>query len=147
MNKDLEHLRWLSIGFYVYAALTALFACFPFIHLFIGIAMVTGSFESEKNPPPAAVGWIFIGAASIFILMGFALAICSFLAGKYLKQQTKYTFCFVMAVINCMFAPLGTLLGIFTIIVLLRDSVKPLFNGGYSPQSFNQTGFNPPDWK
>lgn len=148
MNKDLEHLRWLSTGFYVYAALTALLACFPFIHLFIGIGLVSGSFEDGKNqPPPLFVGWMFIGVALIFILSGFALAICNLLAAKYLKQQSKYTFCFVMAVINCMFAPLGTLLGVFTIIVLLRDSVKTLFNGGFAPQGFNRTGFNPPDWK
>ncbi len=143
MNKDLEHLGWLSVSFYVYAGLTALFACFPFIHLFIGIAMVSGSFEQENNPPPAAFGWFFIGIASIFILLGFTLAVCNLLAGKYLKQQTKYTFCFVFAAINCMFAPLGTVLGVFTIIVLLRDSVKAMFNG---QQNFSQFSA-PPNWQ
>lgn len=141
MNKDLEHLRWLSVSFYVYAGLTALFACIPFIHLFIGIAMVSGRFDEGENSPPPFFGWLFIGMASIFIVSGFALAVCNFLAGKYLKEQTKYTFCFVIAVINCMFAPLGTVLGIFTIIVLLRDSVKPLFER----QNFSQ--FNNPSWR
>jgi hypothetical protein len=147
MNKDLEHLRWLSIGFYVYAGIIALFACLPFIHLFFGIAMLSGAFEGEKNPPPPIVGWMFIAVALIFILSGFALAICNLLAGNYLRRHTKHTFCFVIGVLNCMFMPLGTLLGVFTIIVLLRDSVKALFEGGYAPQNFNQTGFNPPDWK
>jgi hypothetical protein len=142
MNKDLEHLKWLSIGFYVYAGLTALFACFPFIHLAIGIAIVTGQLDEGKNPPPAAFGWLFVGAASIFILIGWAIAICSFLAGKYIKQQKNYTFIFVMAAVACMFAPLGTVLGVFTIIVLLRDSVKALFEG-----QNNQFGSTPPDWK
>jgi len=142
MNKDLEHLGWLSVSFYVYAGLTALFACFPFIHVFIGIAMVSGNFDQGANPPPPAFGWLFIGLGSIFIILGFTLAICNFLAGKYLKQQSKYTFCFVMAVINCMFAPLGTVLGVFTIIVLLRDSVKPLFE----KQNFSQFG-NPSCWR
>lgn len=133
MNKDLEHLRWLSIGFYMNAGISLLFALFPFIHLFIGIAMVSGKFEDGKNPPPLFFGWFFIGIASFLILMGFALAVCNFLAGKFLKEKTKYTFCFVMAAVNCMFAPLGTVLGIFTIIVLARESVKALFNGGYNP--------------
>ena len=142
MNKDLEHLKWLSIGFYVYAALTALFACIPIIHLALGIAMITGNLDEGNNPPPPFLGWFFVGIGSIVILIGWALAIASLLAGKYLKQQKNYTFIFVMAVINCMFAPLGTVLGIFTIIVLLRDSVKQLFNGqDYSPD------YNPPDWK
>ena len=143
MNQDLEHLKWLSISFYVYAGLTALFSCIPFIHLSIGIAMVTGSFGDDVKAPPQAFGWFFIGIASIFILLGFTLAVCNFLAGKYLKQQKNYTFCFVIAVISCMFAPLGTVLGVFTIIVLLRESVKGLFNGQYN---FSQSNA-PTNWQ
>lgn len=141
MNKDSEHLKWLSISFYVYAGLTAFISLFPFIHLSIGIAMVSGAFENGVDAPPPFVGWMFIGIASVFILSGFALAVCSFLAGKYLKQQKNYTFCFVIAVISCMFAPLGTVLGVFTIIVLLRDSVKALFNGQTFSQFDNQTNW------
>ncbi len=33
-----------------------------------------------------------------------------------------------MAGVACMFMPFGTVLGVFTIIVLLRDSVKELFS-------------------
>ncbi len=142
MNKDLEHLRWLSIGFYVYAGLTALFSCFPIIHLVLGIAMITGKLDEGANPPPPFFGWFFVVFAAIFILGGWSVAVASFLAGKYLTQQKNYTFIFVMAVISCMFAPFGTVIGIFTIVVLLRDSVKQLFNRyDYSP------GFNPPEWK
>jgi hypothetical protein len=32
-----------------------------------------------------------------------------------------------MAAVECLFMPFGTVLGIFTIVVLNRDSVKPLF--------------------
>lgn len=142
MDKDLEHLRMLSIGYYVYAAITAVFACIPFIHLFMGIAMISGAFEGDKNPPPPFFGWMFITMGGLFIVLGWATAICTFLAGKYLKQKTHYTFCLVMAGINCMFAPLGTVLGVFTIIVLLRDSVKQLFNG----QSFS-TNYEPQSWQ
>lgn len=143
MNKDLEHLRWLSIGFYVNAGISLVFALFPFIHLFIGIAAVTGKLDDGKNSPPPFFGWFFIGIASFFILMGFAMAVCNFLAGKFLKQQTKYTFCFVLAAVNCMFAPFGTILGIFTIIVLARESVKALFNGGYNAAQFGGR----PNWQ
>ena len=36
----------------------------------------------------------------------------------------------VVAGVACTFAPLGTALGVFTIIVLMRDSVKELFEAG-----------------
>jgi hypothetical protein len=148
MNQDLEHLKWLSIGFYINAGLTALFACIPFVHLFMGIAIVTHSLpgDSKGGPPPAVFGWFFIVLGAFFILCGWALAICFFLAGRYLKGQTRYVFCMVMAAFALMFAPLGTILGVFTIIVLLRDSVKDLFNGNLSVQVPNQS-FDPPNWR
>jgi len=143
MNKDLEHLKLLSIGFYIYAGLTALFACFPIIHLVVGIAMITGRMNEGQNPPPPEFGWFFVGLASVFILSGWALAIASLLAGRFIKQQKKYMFVFVVACIICAFAPLGTILGVFTIVVLLRESVKALFER----QNFPQFGNTPPDWR
>jgi hypothetical protein len=41
MNKDLEHLRLLSIFHYVVGGILALFACFPIIHLIMGIMFLT----------------------------------------------------------------------------------------------------------
>ena len=144
MNKGLEQLRLLSIGYYVAAGLTALFSCIPFIHLAIGIAIVSGKLDGEAKPPPPELGWIFVAGASVFILIGWSLAIGSFLAGRFIARQKNYTFIFVMAIINCMFAPVGTIVGVFTFIVLLRDSVKALFDGkSFAPPAGNQA----PDWK
>ena len=51
------------------------------------------------------------------------------LAGWWLAKRKHYWFCFVVACLACAFSPLGTVLGVFTIIVLLRPSVKALFEG------------------
>lgn len=145
MNKDLEHLKILSICYYISAGITALFSCFPFVHLFVGIALVTVDFPTDgKNPPPTGIGWFFIILASFFILFGWAIAIGTFIAGKRLKQQRSYIFCLVMAGINCAFFPIGTALGIFTFVVLLRDSVKALFNRQSTNFASNSTT---PDWR
>ena len=130
MNKDLEHLRYLSIGFYVNAGITALFSLFPLIHVTIGALIAFGSFGEGQNPPPAFMGLIFMVMGGTFILIGMSIAFLNFLAARYLAKQTKYMFCFVLGAINCMFAPLGSILGVFTIIVLLRESVKELFEHG-----------------
>jgi len=37
-------------------------------------------------------------------------------------------FCLVMAGAECLFMPFGTVLGVFTIILLLQEPVKQLFN-------------------
>ena len=49
------------------------------------------------------------------------------LAGRFLAARRRHLFCIVIAGIACMFMPMGTVLGIFTIIVLMRPSVKELF--------------------
>ena len=43
MNRDLEHLKLLSIFHFVAAGMLALVACIPFIHFFMGLAMATGA--------------------------------------------------------------------------------------------------------
>lgn len=128
-NQDTEHLRLLSIFHYVVAGIFAVFSMFPILHLAIGIAMVTGVFDDAENgnPPPAFVGWIFILLAAVFILGGLAMAICVAFAGRRLGQHRSYMYCLVIAGIECMFMPFGTALGVFTLIVLMRPTVKELF--------------------
>ncbi len=125
----------LSIFHYVVAALTAMAGCIPFVHLAMGIAMVSGAFDAPggafegpgQSAPPAFLGWFFIGMAAIFIVLIWATAIAILLAARNLAQHRAYTYCLVVAAIECTFMPLGTVLGVFTIMVLIRPSVKELF--------------------
>jgi hypothetical protein len=130
MSEDLEHLKLLSIFHYVLAGFTALFACFPIIHLSIGISMLSASFSnnSPTSGPLPLFGLMFVIIPAIIILLGWAFAICIFLAGRYLASKQHRLFCLVIAGLNCAFAPFGTVLGVFTIVVLMRPSVKDLFS-------------------
>src|SRR5438132_7820213 len=70
VNDDLEHLRLLALFHYIVAGLAGLCACFPIIHLVIGIGLLSGWLDQGKNgPPPQMVGWIFVGMASVFMLL------------------------------------------------------------------------------
>ena len=51
-------------------------------------------------------------------------------AGRCISRRQKYTFCLIAAGLNCMHMPIGTILGVFTLIVLTRDSVRQLFRPG-----------------
>jgi len=135
MNQDLEHLRLLSIFHYVVAGITAFFACFPVIHLTVGLVMLfapVGAGQGQNGPPndPAVlrlIGIVFVIVATLVISIGWAIAVCIFMAGRFLSRRRHYMFCLVVAGIMCVIAPFGTVLGVFTIIVLMRPSVKPLF--------------------
>jgi len=129
-NRDQEHLKLLSIFHYVVSGLTALLACFPIIHLIIGIVALVApqkmAGESGQAPPPF-FGWMFVTFAGGFILIGWTYAVCLAFAGRFLIRKRHYLFCLVMAGISCLSLPFGTALGIFTIIVLMRPSVKEMF--------------------
>jgi hypothetical protein len=135
MNQDEEHLRLLSLFHYVCAGVAALFACFPIIHLVLGLVLLLSpqSFGPSRNQPPAFIGLFFVLFASVIILLGWTFAGFLAYAGKCLAQRKNYTFCLVMGGIACMFMPFGTVLGIFTIIVLVRPTVKALFAGSVPP--------------
>jgi hypothetical protein len=130
MTEDENQLRLLSIFHYVCGGLAAVFACIPIIHLVVGLVIILApeKMGSGKNPPPALVGWLFVLLASAFILAGWCFAVLIAWAGRCLNRRLHYTYCMVMACVACLFMPFGTVLGVFTIIVLVRPSVKALFD-------------------
>jgi len=129
MNQDLEHLRLLSVFHYVLAVLAGLFSLFPVFYFGMGLAMVSGHFPDSHGGDETArfMGWFFVAFGAVWMLGSLAFAVCLWLAGRYLGQHRRYLFCLVMAAISCTFAPFGTVLGVFTILVLVRPSVKELF--------------------
>jgi len=129
MNQDQEHLRLLSIFHYVCAGVAALFACIPVIYVIVGLMMIFApeSMGPSNNRPPAFLGVFVAGMGFLMALFGWAFAFCIAYAGRCLAQHKRYTFCLVMGAIACLFMPFGTILGVFTIIVLVRPTVKALF--------------------
>nr|CAP47667.1 putative integron gene cassette protein [uncultured bacterium] len=126
MNQDADHLRLLSIYHYVVGGLAALFSFVPIFHLVIGFLMVTGRPEGS-DAFARAFGWAFVFFSGALMLCGWAFSAAAFLAGRALANRTRYLYCLVVAGIECIFMPFRTVLGVFTIIVLMRESVKRLF--------------------
>lgn len=129
MTQDEDHLRLLSIFHYVVGGLAALFAFFPIFHMLLGLFMILApeKLGTRGERPPAFVGWFFVAFAACFMIAGWVFATFVILTGRFLAQRKYYTFCFVMAVIESLFMPFGTVLAVFTLVVLLREPVKQLF--------------------
>lgn len=130
-EQDNEHLRLLSVFHYVVGGLMAMAFMIPIIHVVIGILMMThpGRFN-QGAPPPFPVEWfglMFAVIGGLIILFGWALAGLTIFSGRCLARRRHRMFCLVIAGVNCMFVPFGTVLGVFTLLVLLRPSVKALF--------------------
>ena len=129
-DNDEQHLHLLSIFHYVLAGLTALVSCFPIIHFTVGIGiLIQGLTQPSQGGafPGVMFGLVFAVIGGSIVLLGWALAVCIAMVGRALAQRKRYTFCIVIAAIQCAFTPFGTVLGVCTLIVLARPSVKALF--------------------
>ena len=127
---DNEHLRLLSIFHYVKGGIGAFFSCIPIIHVIFGLILITAPqlFGHGKDQPPAFVGWLLLVLGISIILFGWTFAALTLTTGRCIARRRHYTFCFVWACLECLSIPFGTVLGVFTIVVLGRPSVKQLFN-------------------
>ena len=134
-QKDREHLTVLSILYFVLTGMQFFGLLGALVYVVFGIAIVNGppSTPGSTNPFPPEVGVVMIVLGVIASVLVTAFAVCLGLTGNYLRMRTHRTFCFVIACLICINLPLGTLLGIFTIMVLQRESVKKLFASGGRP--------------
>src|SRR5438132_5773700 len=125
--RDAEHLKLLALFHYVVGGLMIAFSCIFFIHVAIGILMLTK--PEMLNPPnqhgpvmPAAFAWLFILLPGTFIIFSWIIGGLTILSGRRIATRRSRTFSIVVAAIDCLFVPFGTVLGVFTLIVLTRDS-------------------------
>ncbi len=128
---DAEHLKLLSLFHYLVGGILGLVSLFPVFHLIFGAVMLFAPHYIEKKEGQIwilqAMGGFFILIAGLLMTVGISLAVASVMSGRYLSQSRNYTFSFVVAAILCVFMPFGTVLGVFTLIVLSRPSVKTLY--------------------
>lgn len=129
-TNDSYHLKLLSI----FHLINAGFA-FLALLLLVSYYLVLKTFISEpvfQNSPgqisnfPGFFGifeWLYLILA-VLILVSHIL---NFQSALFIKARKRRIFSLIVAGINCFNMPLGTLLGVFTIAVLVRDSVRKLY--------------------
>jgi hypothetical protein len=134
--EDESHLRLLSVFHFVMGGLYTLGIGFIALHFFFMrmIMMMPQSVAHSAPPgisttptPPAMPQEAMIFLIGFYIVMGLiiaALAAGNILAGVWLRKRIQHSLTFVVAAINCAVFPFGTVLGVFTIIVLSRPTVK-----------------------
>jgi len=131
-NKDRDHLRLLVIGHYVAAGLMVPGLGFLALHYGImnGVFGNPEFWQKVKEPPPfdpmmimGVMRWLYLGFGLMMVVSG----VLTLMAGRRIAQRRGRTFTMVIAALNCMNFPLGMLLGIFTLIVLSRESVERLY--------------------
>lgn len=130
---DVDHLNLLTIFHFVGAGLAVLglvllLAHYTFMHAIFSNPQF---FQNQKQPMPvppeqifAMMKWLYLAGAVWFVVSG----LLNTISGICLRARKGRTFSLVVAGINCLHIPLGTVLGVFTMVVLIRDSVRELYS-------------------
>lgn len=148
---DREHLKALSIGYYIKGGVTILGGCFLLIYplIFMSLALVpTEVFEHPSEYDQAAAHGesghpastsaapinsklFLVGIGGFFGLLSLlmiSLGGLTIYAGHALVTHKRKTLIYVVAIFNLLSIPYGTTLGIFVFIVLARPTVIQLFD-------------------
>jgi hypothetical protein len=144
--EDREHLSALSIGHFILAGV-ALLGGVP--TLLIGVSgsklmdefgadlsMAMGQIPAQSGIDPFGgspdamlqdLHALIISVVVSMVLLAVVSAIHLAVVGAQIRNRRWWTFCYLTGWGECLMFPFGTVLGIFTIIVLSRPSVKRLF--------------------
>jgi ABC-type transport system involved in multi-copper enzyme maturation permease subunit len=133
LNEDVQHLRLLAVLHTVCAVLGALLSCLFVIHIAMGLSLLNGGpfFPTPPNGPPMPpfFAWMMIAMGTLAVVCGWAVAIATWLSGRFIRQRRHRVYSFVIAGLLCGFFPFGTGLGVFAIVMLSKASVRALYEG------------------
>ncbi len=128
---DADHLQLLSIFHFVGAGLAFLGILFLLAHFMMFHAFLSNPtfWQNQKQtPPPAEFFAIFKWFYLVFGAWFFVSGTLNLISAFCLRARKCRTFSLIVAGINCVHVPFGTVLGVFTIIVLIRDTVRELYD-------------------
>lgn len=126
MTDDERTLDLLAVFHFVVAGLMFLFSSVFLIHVAMGLAIVLGGLNGE-GAPPEFMGWVFVVLPGMLVLLGWTLAGLVISAGRKIRRRESHGFCMVVAGMECLFMPLGTILGVLTLVTLSRETVRQTF--------------------
>jgi hypothetical protein len=127
---DEEHLRLLSLFHFIKGGITAAFSLLGLLYfLFLGFLMKMGnrfnmpSYSYTEEFPVEFMSYIFM-IGGVIVLLILLSGILQLVSGYYLKRKEYHLFSFIIGIIEILEIPYGTILGLMTLIVLSRDSIK-----------------------
>jgi hypothetical protein len=132
---DREHLRLLSIFHFVAAGMAVVGLLFLVGHyalfsMFFSDPQMWHKAQGAQNmPDPRFMMGMFRVFYMVFGTWFLASAVINVLSGVFMRRMQHRLFSLIVAGFNCLHMPLGTILGVFTFIVLCRESVARDYAG------------------
>jgi len=123
LEQKKNYLDILAVFHYVNGGLHLLIAIAALC--FIGIGLGAATSWGDDWQMEAGCSMLAVMALILVVLGGYG--VLNLLAGRALHTRNHYVLVMLAAGVNCLNLPLGTLLGIFTLVMLSDPQVRPLF--------------------
>lgn len=132
MNDDVRYLNLIAVFHIIVGFVAGIFSCLPLINLSMGLSMLSDIpkmiVQDVAFSPLAVVPIMFTLLPILIVVIGWMFAIAVSLNGYYIKNRLWHTYCLVVGGVETIFMPFGTILGVFTIILLTKPNIKKLFD-------------------
>ncbi|MHC4553130.1 MAG: hypothetical protein ACYSUT_10270 [Planctomycetota bacterium] len=131
-NSNSQNLELIAIFHYVAAAIIYLKGLVSLFFIAIGAVVVT-AVVAEEGPDPEVlvpVGIIFFMIPIFLLAIAAAIGTAVLVAGRRIARRVNLGYCQVVAGLECLCFPYGTVLGAITLYFLTRDDVKQQFKNG-----------------
>lgn len=124
-------MRILGIFHFVAAGVAFLGVGLLYMHYTTIHALLAEPIPLKNQPGSGPSTEDFFGIFKWFYLMIGTLAVAggfgNLLSGLLIVRRKLRIFSLIMAAVNCVMVPFGTVLGVFTMVVLLRPSVREVY--------------------
>ena len=127
---DEEHLKLLSLFYYIKGALTVGFSFLGILYFLLmsSLFRMINRLESQSGQYAQEIPFEFFSYIMfliwLLIILFLAFGVLQIISGYYIRKKRHRIFSFVMGIIQLIEIPYGTILGIMTILVLSRSSVE-----------------------
>ena len=154
--KDVEHLNLIAVFHYVWGGLVGFGALGCVAYMFFMEKFFRSALNMASTPIPATVTtpseasevvtavstapypsdmidnmiqmmYVVYGVLAALCIIG---CICNIISGRCIHKKKNRVFSMVVGAFNCIMFPLGTVLGVFTFVVLCRNSVAQMYGRG-----------------
>jgi hypothetical protein len=122
---DEEHLKLLPILYWIQGGIMAMYSPVWLIYIVLGVGIAQ---TPAPEGSPAAFGWMFAAIGAFLTLLFAGMGVITIMTGFWIRKRRHRVTCLVVAGISCLGVPYGTFTGVCTFMVLLRPSVRTLFD-------------------
>ena len=130
---DQEHLRLLALFHYVSGGLTVAFSSLFIVHtLFFSFVASHPEWVADHRLQhiaelPFNLMRMLAFVMGSMVALGVAFGVVQILSGRFIARRRYRGISLAVAIVNLVMIPYGTLLGVFTLLVLARESVRALY--------------------